>query len=211
MLTSLFLFLNLLNNPNAQLLNLFVSSTIFFLVGGVIYILPVLSVPRLYEDITLTLVMVLSILQLAFRMEGRLYASNYLWFIPILYLIIATIFDSRFLSLAILISGILFNGYLWYNFNNSSINVGDQEYISRISLLILTFLFTNYFKYLFVKRKNDLLKANSELKLAKEILSQASEAVCITDLNSRIISVNKAYCKCQCTVKRNCWAQHQAF
>ncbi len=163
----------------SQLNIVILFSTVLIGIGAAIFFIPLLSFERNIQDSILSITIALSIPIILLRFLDN-YASNIVWPIPIIFMIVMAVFNKKRTLFIIAFAGLFTTIVSWIRIPQLTTYVTGVDYVSRIVLYGMGFILTAYVNKVYIAR----IKENKEQFRFQKMVSEIStDFITVTESN----------------------------
>ncbi len=164
---------------SAQLLSVIIFSMLLVLLGAIIFLLPFLQYKRTVQDHILAAIIAFAIPLILLRfLEG--YASNIVWPIPLIFMMITAVFNKRGILIMIAISGFATGIWSWLQVPKLAVQVGSVDYVSRIVLYGMGIMLTLYVNKIYLSR---LAENEEQVRFQRMVSKISTDFITVTAFN----------------------------
>ncbi|MDP4089418.1 MAG: EAL domain-containing protein [Bacillota bacterium] len=154
---------------NEKLVTVLLFSSVFIFMGVFILVLPVMQLSNKTEEAILTVLIIITIIITLIRFL-HIYASNIVWPIPLIFMMITIIFNNKKMFLSIASVSLVTVIWSWYDVPELTIQVGMLDYLARIVLYGMCTILAVYINNTYILR----LKENEKQVQFQEMISSIS-------------------------------------
>jgi diguanylate cyclase (GGDEF)-like protein len=164
---------------STELSTVMLFSTVFVLLGSMIFVLPYLGMSTIMEEYALGGIIAISIPLILLEFLDN-YASNIVWSVPLIFMLITIIFNNKKIFWSIAGISLLTGIWSWVRVPKLAIQVGALDYISRLVFYGMIIILAAYINkcYIFKVKEND-----KQVEFQKIISSISTSLVTITSSN----------------------------
>lgn len=163
----------------AQLSSVILFSTSLLIIGAAIFLLPYCPWKREAQDDMLAVIIALSIPLVLFRFLEN-YASNIVWPIPLVFMMIMAVFNKRRMLVIVAASGVITGILSWISMPDLAIQVTSIDYVSRIVIYGMGIILTIYINKIYINR---LAENKTQVRFQKMISEISTDFITVTASN----------------------------